>query len=188
MHELDIERTDRDPIGLRRRARCRGHALRDSTASFAVEALMRLGLASLVTLLCGCAATTSIVLLDPAKHYPPSASVEILLKPPERPYVEIAKLESQGLIGEPEPALLENARAKAAEIGADALIVVETSSVYQLSVIVHEPWPPYLPWYQDRWHGYRYWYFPPPFAYSAEPLTLPGGNAYTVRSIAIKYR
>jgi hypothetical protein len=188
MHELDIERTDLDPIGLRRRARCRGYALRDSTASFAVEALMRIGLASLVTLLCGCAATTSIVLLDPAKHYPPSASVEILLKPPERPYVEIAKLESQGLIGEPEPALLENARAKAAEIGADALIVVETSSVYQPPVIVHEPWPPYLPWYQDRWHGYRYWYFPSPFAYPAEPLTLPGGNAYTVRSIAIKYR
>jgi len=188
MHQGAIKRTDLRRIGLPQSVRCSGYGLLDSIASFAVQALMRLSLASLVFLLSGCAATTSLVLLDPAKRYPASTSVEILLKPPERPYIEIAKLESQGLIGEPEPPLLEDARAKAAEIGADAIIVVETSSVYQPPVIVHEPWPPFLPWYYDRWHGYRYWYMPPPYSYPLEPLTLPGGNTYTVRSIAIKYR
>ena len=149
---------------------------------------MRLILAILVATLAGCAATTSIVLLDPSKSYPASTSVEILLKPPERAYVEIAKLESRGLIGEPEPPLLEDARASAAAIGADAILVVETTSVYQPPVIMYEPWPPYLPWYRDRWYGYRYWDYAPPYPYLIEPMTLPGGMVYTVRSIAIKYR
>jgi hypothetical protein len=142
----------------------------------------------LAALLTGCAATTSVVLLDPAKSFPPSTEVQILLKPPERPYVEIAKLESRGLIGEPEPSVLEDARAKAAQIGADAIIVVETSSVHQPAVILHEPWPPYLPWYRDRWRGIWYPHGLTPYPFWLEPMTLPGGNVYTVRSIAVKYR
>ena len=149
---------------------------------------MKALIALLALALAGCAATTSVVMLDQSKHYPPSASVEILLKPPQRPYVEIAKLESNGNVGEPEPAVLEDARKRAQEIGADAIIVQETQSIYQPPVIIHEPWPPYLPWYHDRWHGYRYWYYPPPFPYAFEPRVFPGGNALTVRSIAIKYR
>ena len=141
-----------------------------------------------VAMLEGCESTTSVVLLDPSKSYTASGTVEILLKAPDRPYVEIAKLESSGLIGEPEPQLLEDARTKAAAIGADAIIVVETSSIYQPPVIAYEPWPPYLHWYHDRWRGYRYWYFPPPYPYFPEPMSLPGGNVVTVRSIAIKYR
>ena len=141
----------------------------------------------LALFLAGCVATTSIVLLDPEKRYPPSRSVQILLKPPVRPYVEIAKLESKGMIGEPEPALLEDARERAREIGAEAIIVVETASIYQPPVVIYDPWPPPLPWYQDRWHGYRYWYYPAPFPYAFEPYALPGGNSYTVRSIAIRY-
>lgn len=148
---------------------------------------MKALIAIVALLLAGCAATTSVVMLDQSKQYAPSASVEILLKAPQRPYIEIAMLESNGVVGEPEPALLEDARKRAQEIGADAIIVVETSSVYQPPVIFYDPWPPYLPWYHDRWHGYRYWYYPPPFAYP-EVTSLPGGNAYTVRSIAIKYR
>ena len=138
--------------------------------------------------LAGCAATTSVVLLDPSKRYAPSESVQILLKAPQRDYVEIAKLESTGLIGEPEPKVLEDARMRAQEIGADAIIVIESSSVYQPPMLIQEPWPPYLPWYYDRWHGYSYWYYPPPFAYPFATTTLPGGTVYTVRSIAIKYR
>ena len=65
--------------------------------------------------------------------------------------------------------------------------MTETSSVYQPPLIVYDPWPPALPWYHDRWHGYRYWYYPPPFPYP-DVTTFPGGTAYTVRSIAIKYR
>lgn len=139
--------------------------------------------------LAGCAPTTSIVMLDPTKQYAPTKSVEILLKAPQRPYVEIAKLESRGVIGEPEPSVLEDARTRAQEIGADAIIVLESTSVYQPPVIIHDPWPPYLPWYHDRWRGYRYWYYPPPYyPYPFEPTTLPGGYEHTVRTVAIKYR
>ncbi len=149
---------------------------------------MRLALLALMLLAAGCSTMTSVVLLDPTKQYPPTQAVIILLKPPAEPYIEIAKLESRGIVGEPETALLEDAREKAAKLGADAIIVTETSSVYQPPVIFYDPWPPYLPWYQDRWHGYRYWYFPPPFPYPLEPMTFPGGNAYTVRALAIKYK
>ena len=148
---------------------------------------MKTLIAIVALLLSGCAATTSVVLLDQSKQYAPSAAVEILLRAPERPYIEIAKLESNGFIGEPEPELLEDARKRAQEIGADAIIVVQSSSVYQPPVIIYDPWPPYLPWYHDRWRGYRYWYYPPPFPYP-EVTTFAGGNVYTVRSIAIKYR
>ena len=140
--------------------------------------------------LAGCAATTSVVLLDASKQYPPSASVEILLKAPQRDYLEIAKLESTGLIGEPEPKVLEDARMRAQEIGAEAIVVIESSSVYQPPMILQEPWPPYLPWYHDRWRGYSYWYYPPPLLpyYPFATTTLPGGYVHTVRSIAIRYR
>ena len=148
---------------------------------------MKTLIAIVAIVLAGCAPTTSVVLLDPARQYAPSAGVEILLKAPERPYLEIAKLESSGVIGEPEPALLEDARKRAQEIGADAIIVIQSTSVYQPPVIVYEPWPAYLPWYHDRWRGYRYWYYPPPFAYP-EVMALPGGNVHTVRAIAIRYR
>ena len=148
---------------------------------------MRRFIACLALVLAGCAPTTSIVLLDPGKTYAPTQLVQILLKPPTAPYIEIAKLESKGLIGEPEPAVFEDARKRAGEIGADAIIVVETTSVYQPPIVVYDPWPPYLPWSQDRWHGYRFWFYPVPFPYGLEPHTLPGGNVYTVRSIAIKF-
>jgi hypothetical protein len=128
-----------------------------------------------------------MVLLDPAKKYAPSDSVQILLKPPAKPYVEIAKLESTGMIGEPEPTVIEDARKRAREIGADALIVVDSSSVYQPPVLVYDPWPPYLPWYQDRWHRYHFGLYPPPYAYGLAPPPLPGGNVHTVRSIAIRF-
>jgi hypothetical protein len=142
----------------------------------------------LLLTLSGCAATTSVVLLDPAKQYSSSMSVAILLRPPERPYVEIAKLETKGAIGEPEPTLYEQAREKAAAIGADAIIIADTASVYHPPVVVHDAWWPYYgPWYRDRWYGHRFWHLPPPYPFYPY-TTLPGGNAYTVRSIAIKYR
>jgi len=147
---------------------------------------MRLFFVCLLFLLGGCATTTSVVLLDPTQKYTPTPSVQILLKAPPRPYVEIAKLESKGLAGEPEPSVLEDAREQARKLGAHALLVLETSSIYQPPIIIHEPWPPYLPWYHDRWHGYRYWFNPMPFPYATERV-LPGGHVYTVRSVAIRY-
>ncbi|RPI46244.1 MAG: hypothetical protein EHM59_07970 [Betaproteobacteria bacterium] len=152
---------------------------------------MRRLIVCLALVLAGCAPTTSVVLLDPTQKYPPTQSVQILLKPPSAPYIEIAKLESKGAIGEPEPAVFEDARERARELGADAIIVVESTQHYEPPVIVYDPWPPYLPWYHDRWHGYRFWDYPAPFPYAyywPVPHTFPGGNVYTVRSIAIKYR
>jgi hypothetical protein len=149
---------------------------------------MRAPIIALLMLLTGCSTMTSVVLLDPKLQYPPTQSVQILLRPPSEAYIEIAKLESRGMPGEPETLLLEDARATAGKLGADAIILHETSSVYQPPILVYEPWPPYLPWYRDRWRGYSFWYYPPPYPYPPEPLTLPGGNVYTVRTIAIKFK
>jgi hypothetical protein len=144
-------------------------------------------IALLVLLLAGCATTTSVVLLDPAKKYPPTEAVQVLLKPPARSYVEIAKLESKGVVGEPEPAVIEDARTRAAALGADAIIIVDAIRDYQPPVVMYEPWPPYLPWYHDRWRAYPFGFYSPPFQYVPQVHTLPGGNVYTVRSLAIKF-
>lgn len=144
-------------------------------------------IAGLMLLLCGCATTTHVVLLDPAVRHAPTASVAILLKPPTRAYVEIAKLESKGLPDEPESAVLEDARERAKQVGAHAIIVQEATRHYQPPVIIEDPWPPQLPWYHDRWFGYRYWFHPPPFAYYPADRVLPGGDVHVVRSIAIRF-
>jgi hypothetical protein len=88
---------------------------------------------------------------------------------------------------EPETAVLEDARERAKQIGAHAIIVQETTSHYQPPVIIDYLWPPQLPWYHDRWFGYRYWFHPPPFAYYPADHVLPGGQVYGVRSIAIRF-
>jgi hypothetical protein len=149
---------------------------------------MRIAVVLSSLLLAACATTTSVVMLDPGKKFAPTASVQILLKPPQRPYVEIAKLESRGIPGEPETSVLEDARERARQIGADAIIVEESAGIYHPPVVMYDPWPPYLPWYYDRWRGgYPYWYYPSPFMFGPAVHTLPGGWAYTVRSIAIKF-
>jgi len=144
-------------------------------------------------LLGACATTTSVVVLDPAKQYAPTTSVVILLKPPDKPYVEIAKLESRGVAGEPEPSVLEDARKRAQDLGADAIIVHDSASVYQPPVVMYDPWLAYGPWSYSRLYGYPYWYYPSwrypsPFLFGPETYALPGGYAYTVRSVAIKFR
>ena len=148
---------------------------------------MRLALVLWVVLLAGCATTTSIVLLDPSKKYPPTQSVQILLKPPAVPYVEIARLESKGLIGEPEPAVFDDARERARELGADAIIIIETTSMYEPPIVIYDPWPPYYPWYHDRWRSYPFGYYPSPYYYGPYAHVLPGGNVYLVRSLAIRF-
>ena len=150
-------------------------------------------LIALTALLFGaCAATTSVVVLDPAKQYAPTASVQILMKPPDKPYVEIAKLESRGAPGEPETSLLEDARTRAQQLGADAIIVHESARIYHPPIVLYDPWPAYSPWYYEGWHGYPFWHYPSwrypsPFLFGPQPYALPGGNAYTVRSVAIKF-
>jgi hypothetical protein len=151
---------------------------------------MRSALLLLTVLLGSCGTTTSVVKLDPARQYPPSANVQILLKPPERAYVEIAKLESRGMVGEPEPEVLADARERARELGADALIVLDVDRTYHPPVVTYDydPWPPYLPWYVDRWYGYGHWPYTPHAVFGWQPRAIPGGNAYTVRSLAIRWQ
>ncbi len=148
---------------------------------------MRGALVLCLFLLAGCAATTSVVLLDPGKKYPPTESVQILLKPPDVPYVEIARLESKGLIGQPEPEVFEDARERARELGADAIIIVESTGMYEPPVVIYDPWPPYYPWYHDRWRSYPFGYYPAPYYYGPRGHVLPGGNVYLVRSLAIRF-
>ena len=138
-------------------------------------------------LLVGCATTTHVVMLDPTKQYAPETSVRIYLDPPSRPYIEIARLESKGLPGEAETDVLEDARTRAGRLGAHAIIILETTSFVQPSVVIEDPWPPQFPWYYDRWYGYRYWFHPPPFAFNAPERVLPGGQVYVIRSVAIRF-
>lgn len=148
---------------------------------------MRALITGFVLLLAGCASTTSVVLLDPARQYAPAASTRIYLKPPVQPYVEIAKLESKGLPGEPETEVLEDARTRAQALGAHGVIVQETSSFYQPPVVLEDPWPARYPWYYDRWYGYRYLFHPPPYPFYSAEHVLPGGLVYVVRSVAIRF-
>ena len=149
---------------------------------------MRSALLIALLLLTGCATTTNVVLLDPGKQYPPTQTVQILLRPPSAPYVEIAKLESRGSIGEPEPAVIEDARERARELGADALLILESTAMYEPPAVIYDPWPPYLPWYHDRWRAYPFgYYYPSPFYYGPQAHWLPGGNVYIVRSLAIRF-
>lgn len=148
---------------------------------------MRTLIAYIVLLLAGCVSITSVVMLDPAKQYPPTSAARIYLKPPEQPYVEIAKLESKGLPGEPKTDVLEDARTKAQALGAHAVIVQETTSYYQPPVVIDDPWPPQLPWYYDRWYGYRYLFRPQLYPYYPAERVWPGGLVYVVRLVAIRF-
>ena len=150
---------------------------------------MRSLIVTLSLVLTACGTTTSVVRLDPARQYAPTENVQILLKPPDKPYEAIARLESVGTVGEREPEVLEDARERARALGADALIVLDVDRTYHPPIITYDydPWP-YLTFYPGRWHGSRYWPYAPPFLYGWEPRMIPGGHAYTVRSLAIRYQ
>lgn len=148
---------------------------------------MRALVTSLALLLAGCASTTSVVLLDPARQYAPTTSARIFLQPPAQPYVEIAKLESKGLPGQPETEVLEDARTRAQALGAHGVVVQETSSYYQPPVVFEDPWPPQFPWYYDRWYGPRYLFHPRLYPFYPAEQVLPGGLVYVVRSVAIRF-
>ncbi|MBF0426971.1 MAG: hypothetical protein HQL66_14250 [Magnetococcales bacterium] len=70
---------------------------------------------------------TNVSLVDPSERLSPNRVVEAFSKPPERPYREIAQLETlateEVLSG---IQMVESMRAKAAAIGADAIIVDQT--------------------------------------------------------------
>jgi hypothetical protein len=119
-----------------------------------------LGLLALV--LTGCA-TTSAVMMDSAKVYPATTDVQILQQVPDKPYTQIAVLESRGAVGTSLPDLLQSMQKKAEEIGADAIIPTQNASEQSPQGIIYNPWL----------GGYQ---------------TLGGGRIPVIRGIAIKYK
>jgi hypothetical protein len=145
--------------------------------------LLRPLLCAIVLGIAGCATvSTHVVRLKASEVYPPTSAVDVLLEKPDRPYTEIALLESRGDVGVSEADLLNDARQKARDVGADAIIRLETEHVYQPPVTVYEPYDPFY------WGYYRF----APFASFGHPWgtyrTVGGGYATIVKSLAIKYR
>lgn len=122
-----------------------------------------------------------MVRLAPELKLPPSQSVEILFEKPERPYRELALLETRGLVGDTEVQLWQDARAHAQALGADALIRLELDKTVQPPMVVYDPlfYGPYYP----SWYPHPFFY---PYAYP-EYRVIPGGPIYTLKSMAIKY-
>ena len=118
--------------------------------------LARLAIALTIAALAGCASVaTQVTLLDPAHQYAPTQNVAILFDFPPQPYVKIALIEAQGTVGGSESELLEDARKKAQALGADAVVRLEVTSVYQPPVRAYDPW------YGDAFYWrYRYPYRP----------------------------
>lgn len=135
---------------------------------------------ALTLLLAACATvSTQVVQLNPAQHYAPTQHVEVLLQKPTRPYIDIALLESRG---GSEAELLNDARDKAAALGADAIVKVEIERHFHEPVAVYDPW--FDPFY---WGYYRYRPFPP-FPHPWGPYRVVGGGfSYTLKALAIKY-
>lgn len=136
---------------------------------------------SATLLLSACASvSTQVVRFDPALQFTPTQNVEVLLQKPVRPHVEIALLESRGTS---EAKLLNDAREKAAALGANAIVKLETERVY------HQPVAVYDPWFEPFWYGYHPYR---PFSLHAHPWgpyrVVGGGYSYVLKSMAIRYR
>lgn len=122
--------------------------------------------------------TTHVVEFNATQKYPPTSQVDVLLQKPDRPYTEIALIESRG---ESEAQLLNDAREKARQIGADAILRTEMLSEF------YPPMPVYDPWY-DPWWGYRYRAFGPLYPYPYGTYRVVGGYyMYVLKAVAIKY-
>jgi hypothetical protein len=133
-----------------------------------------------VLALTACTSITRVVELSPAQKYPPTAHVDVFLQKPDRPYVEIALLESRG---ESEAQMLNDAREKAAQLGADAIIRTQVHAEFHPPVAVHDPW--YDPWV---W-GYRYRPWAPFHPYPWGGYRVVGGyTTYLMKAVAIKYQ
>lgn len=145
--------------------------------------LMTLPAAALAVLsAAGCASvSTRVVELDPALRLPPSQRVEILLEKPQRPYRQVALLESRG-ITDGEAELLEHARSKAQAMGADAIIRLEVEKMQRPPIVIYDP--PYSPFHFGSWfHRHAYWC--PPLA--GENRVFGAVTIFTLKALAIKY-
>lgn len=139
--------------------------------------------------LAGCASvTTEITVLDPAHKFAPTEYVMLLLDYPPKPYVKIALIEAQGIIGGTEAALLEEARKRGAALGADAIVRREVTAFYQPPVLVYDP--AYANMFYPRYrYPYRSFYYP--YAYAPFPYDgyrwVGGGEVQTLKAVAIRF-
>ncbi len=151
----------------------------------------RLIVTLLAALLAGCAAVTAnVTVLDPAQRFAPTKDVAILFEYPPGPYTKVALIESQGLVGGTEAELLEDARKRAAALGADAVVRLEVKTVY------YPPMPVYDPTYANLFYSgyrypYRYNYSYRPYPYALFPYDdyrwIGGGDAQALKAVAIRY-
>ncbi|HXZ96659.1 MAG TPA: hypothetical protein VEG37_06395 [Burkholderiales bacterium] len=143
-----------------------------------------------ITALSGCASVSShVTVFDPTQHYAPTQNVVILLDFPQQPHVNIALIEAKGMAGGSEAELLEVARGKAQSLGADAMVRLEVTSIYE---------PP-APVFYSGYGGPFYWgcgypygpFYRGPYLYGPYPPGscgwTEGGNVQTLKAIAIKY-
>ncbi|MFO1316120.1 MAG: hypothetical protein U1F58_11005 [Burkholderiales bacterium] len=85
-------------------------------------------LPALAFLLAACAAPQPDVVRAPgAPVYPPTAFVELLDRPPDRPYVELGTIDAPGEPGALRAQVLAQIRSKAQQLGADAVILTDQS-------------------------------------------------------------
>jgi hypothetical protein len=125
--------------------------------------MLRTGVVILLmtVILAGCAAT-SAVMLEGGATYAPTQNVQIITQTPNRPFKQIAMLETRGPVNTSMPSLLENMRQKAGTIGADAVIPTEDASMSQQQSLMYNPWL----------GGYQ---------------TIGGGTLPILRGVAIKF-
>ena len=122
---------------------------------------MRTSILAIVSLFILSCTSAGVILLDPSKSYPPTTNVELLLIEPTRPYEIIAIIEAEGVYGISTTQMMEKAREKAREIGANALFVADNQEKYN---------PP-----QQVTN------------FDGTPLTIPGGYTTQIKILAIRY-
>ncbi len=113
---------------------------------------------ALIVLSC---ASSGVILLDPSKTYPPTTNVELLLVEPTRAYEIIAIINAAGSIYNTEAQIMESAREKAKEIGANALFIASNQQRFQAPQQVTN--------------------------FDGSPLTIPGGYTTQIKILAIRY-
>ena len=122
---------------------------------------MRMSMLAIVSLIVLSCTSAGVILLDPSKSYPPTTNVELLLTEPTRPYEIIAIINATGSIYNTEAQIMETARNKAGEVGANALYIADNQQRYQAPQQVTN--------------------------FDGSPLTIPGGYTTKVKILAIRY-
>jgi len=122
---------------------------------------MRMSILAFVSLFILSCTSAGVILLDPSKSYPPTTHVELLLTEPTRPYETIAIIEANGGLNVSVPQIMETAREKAREIGANAIFIADNQERYQRPQQVTN--------------------------FDGSPLTIPGGYTTKVKILAIRY-